>query len=96
MPPRTLLNFDVECHAGCYSIEPIHHRSSSTIVLTQLVYHRMPAISVVAEAASRTALMTPASRRSLERDDLPLAVELDRYLIETISANRAEPSSSDA
>ena len=56
----------------------------------------VPAISVVAEAASRTALMTPASRRSLERDDLPLAVELDRYLIETMSANRAEPSSSNA
>ena len=38
---------------------------------------------------------SPAPVRAA-RDDLPLAVELDRYLIETMSANRAEPSSSNA
>ena len=47
----------------------------------------VPQVSVVAATPCRTALMTPAARRALERDDLALAVELDRYLIETISAH---------
>ena len=47
----------------------------------------VPQVSVVAATPCRTVLMTPAARRALERDDLALAVELDRYLIETISAH---------
>ena len=46
----------------------------------------LPPFSVVAAAPCRTALMTPAARRLLEREDLTLAVELDRYLIETMAA----------
>jgi len=41
--------------------------------------------SVVAAVPCRTALMTPASREALEREDPALAVALDRYVIETIS-----------
>ena len=37
----------------------------------------------------RTVLMTLSARRSLERDDLALTVELDRYLIDTILEYRA-------
>ena len=46
----------------------------------------VPQFSVVAATPCRIALMTPTARRALEREDLALAVELDRYLIETISA----------
>ena len=48
-------------------------------------------VSVAAATHCRIALMTPAVRRALERDDLALAVELDRYLFETIAATRAAP-----
>ena len=47
---------------------------------------RLPPVAVVAAVPCRTALMTPSARRALERDDLSLAVELDRYLIETMAA----------
>lgn len=43
-----------------------------------------PEFSVLAVEPCRTVLMTPSSRRLLERDDLQLTVELDRYLIDTI------------
>ena len=46
----------------------------------------VPRMTVVAAVPCRAALMTPAAREALERDDLALAVELDRYLIETMSA----------
>ena len=46
----------------------------------------VPQMPVIAETPCRAALMTPAARESLERDDLALVVELDRYLIETMSA----------
>ena len=46
-------------------------------------------ISVVAAEPCRTVLMTPVARRSLERDDPELTMELDRYLIETILKYRA-------
>ena len=46
-------------------------------------------ISVLAVEPCRTVLMTPSARRSLERDDLELTVELDRYLIDTILEYRA-------
>ena len=46
-------------------------------------------ISVLAVEPCRTVLMTPSARRSLERDDLGLTVELDRYLIDTILEYRA-------
>ena len=46
-------------------------------------------ITVLAVEPCRTALMTPSARRSLERDDLVLTVELDRYLIDTILEYRA-------
>ena len=55
----------------------------------------VPQMSVLAAEACRTAVMTPGARQSLERDDLALAVELDRYLIETMSAYRTGPASSD-
>ncbi|MDE0389293.1 MAG: SulP family inorganic anion transporter [Rhodospirillales bacterium] len=42
---------------------------------------------VIAAVPCRAALMTPAAREALERDDLALVVELDRYLIETMSAD---------
>lgn len=48
-------------------------------------------ISVTAQQACRTLLMTSSALRSLERDDAALTVELDRYLIETILENRATP-----
>ena len=48
-------------------------------------------ISATAQKPCRTVLMTPSARRSLERDDAALTVELDRYLIETILENRARP-----
>ena len=51
----------------------------------------LPPFSVAAAVPCRTALMTPAARRLLEREDLSLAVELDRYLIETMAAHRAGP-----
>ena len=41
-------------------------------------------ISVLAVEPCQTVLMAPSSRRLLERDDLKLTVELDRYLIDTI------------
>ena len=53
-------------------------------------------ISVAASEPCRTVLMTPSARRSLERDDLELTVELDRYLIETILKYRATLLSSSA
>ena len=56
----------------------------------------VPQFSVVAATPCRIALMTPAARQALERDDLALAVELDRYLIETISATRTKLTSDDA
>ena len=46
----------------------------------------VPQMPVIAAVPCRAALMTPAAREALERDDLALAVELDRYLIETMSA----------
>ncbi len=46
-------------------------------------------ISVAALEPCRTVLMTPSARRSLERDDLELTVELDRYLIEVVLEYRA-------
>ena len=46
-------------------------------------------MTVLAVEPCRTALMTPSARRSLERDNLGLTVELDRYLIETILEYRA-------
>ena len=46
-------------------------------------------ITVLAVDLCRTALMTPSARLSLERDDLELTVELDRYLIDTILEYRA-------
>ena len=46
-------------------------------------------MTVLAVEPCRTALMTPSARRSLERDDLGLTVELDRYLIDTILEYRA-------
>ena len=46
-------------------------------------------ISVAAAEPCRTLLMTPSDRRSLEREDLELTVELDRYLIEAILGYRA-------
>ena len=49
----------------------------------------VPRMPVVAAVACRAALMTPAAREALERDDLALAVELDRYLIETMSARQS-------
>ena len=48
-------------------------------------------ISVTAQEPCRTLLMTSSARRSLERDDAALTVELDRYLIETILEHRAKP-----
>ena len=45
-------------------------------------------ISVAAVEPCRAVLMTPSARRSLERDNLELIVDLDRYLIETILAYR--------
>ena len=42
-------------------------------------------VSVAAVGACRTVLMTQRARRSLERDDPTLALDLDRYLIETIA-----------
>ena len=55
-------------------------------------------ISVSAVELCRTVLMTPSARRSLERDDLELTVELDRYLIDTILEYRARllPSAPDS
>ena len=50
-------------------------------------------ISVTAQEPCRTVLMTSAARRSLERDDAALTVELDRYLIETILEYRGSPLS---
>ena len=47
--------------------------------------------SVTAQKPCRTVLMTSSARRSLERDDAALTVELDRYLIETILEYRARP-----
>lgn len=49
-------------------------------------------ISVTAREPCRTALMTSSARRSLERDDAALAIELDRYLIERILEDRGEPA----
>ena len=46
-------------------------------------------ISVAAVGPCRTVLMTSSARRRLERDDLELTVELDRYLIETILEYRS-------
>lgn len=46
-------------------------------------------MAVLAVEPCRTVLMTPSARRSLERDDLELTVELDRYLIDTILEYRA-------
>ena len=46
----------------------------------------VPQMPVIAETPCRAALMTPAAREALERDDLALVVELDRHLIETMSA----------
>ena len=46
-------------------------------------------MTVLAVEPCRTVLMTPSARRSLERDNLGLTVELDRYLIETILEYRA-------
>ena len=46
-------------------------------------------MAVLAVEPCRTVLMTPSARRSLERDDLALTVELDRYLIDTILEYRA-------
>ena len=46
-------------------------------------------ISAVAVEPCRTGLLTPSALRSLERDDLALTVELDRYLIDTILEYRA-------
>ena len=48
-------------------------------------------ISVTAQEPCRTVLMTSSARRSLERDDAALTVELDRYLIEAILEYRATP-----
>ena len=47
----------------------------------------VPRTPVIAAVPCRAALMTPAAREALERDDLALVVELDRYLIETMSAD---------
>ena len=47
--------------------------------------------SVTAQKPCRTVLMTSSARRSLERDDAALTVELDRYLFETILEHRARP-----
>ncbi len=52
----------------------------------------LPLFSVVAAVPCRTALMTPSARRLLEREDLSLAVELDRYLIETMAGYQAGPT----
>ena len=46
----------------------------------------VPHVAVVAAVPCRAALMTHFAREAPERDDLALAVELDRYLIETMSA----------
>ena len=46
-------------------------------------------ISDLAVEPCRTVLLTPSALRSLERDDLELTVELDRYLIDTILEYRA-------
>ena len=46
-------------------------------------------MAVLAVEPCRAVLMTPSARRSLERDDLELTVELDRYLIDTILEYRA-------
>ena len=46
-------------------------------------------ITVLAVEPCRTVLLTPSALRSLERDDLELTVELDRYLIDTILEYRA-------
>ena len=46
-------------------------------------------MAVLAVEPCRTVLMTPSARRSLERDDPALTVELDRYLIDTILEYRA-------
>ena len=45
--------------------------------------------SITAHKPCHTVLMTSSARRSLERDDAALTVELDRYLIETILEYRA-------
>ena len=53
-------------------------------------------LTVVAAVPCRTALMTPAAREALEREDPALAVALDRYLIETISGYRSATASGEA
>ena len=45
--------------------------------------------SVAAVGPCQAVLMTSSARRRLERDDLELTVELDRYLIETILEYRS-------
>lgn len=45
----------------------------------------------MAQKSCRAVLMTPAARQSLESDAAALAIELDRYLIETIMEFRARP-----
>ena len=49
----------------------------------------VPQMPVIAAVPCRALLMTPAARGALERDDLALVVELDRYLIETMSARQS-------
>ena len=49
--------------------------------------------SVAALEPCRTVLLTPAALGALERNDLELALELDRYLIETILEYRARSAS---
>ena len=46
---------------------------------------------LAAESPCRTVLLTPPARRSIERGHPELAVDLDRYLMETFLAHRASP-----
>ena len=54
--------------------------------------HVVAETSLSAEGPCRTALMTQNARRSLEREDPELAVDLDRYLVETFRRRRAHPA----
>ena len=50
--------------------------------------NHVPEISIAAVEPCRTALMTPSTRRSLERDSLELTADLNRYLVEAVLAHR--------
>ena len=55
------------------------------VLVPQAVFgNNVSEVAIVAMVPCQTLLMTPAARQSLERDELELTVELDKYLIETI------------